>query len=114
VIKLISMIKRNYNKKLEDDLPETIDQAVDMLISHLSLRKRVKIANLVRDELISLDKSLSPYIWSKFQLWRNDSLIESGHYQYGRYYLQGDDTCTVIVKELWKKLRETHKLRIVR
>ena len=114
MINLISMIKRNYNKKFEDDLPETIDQAVDILISHLSLRKRVKIANLIRDELISLDKSLAPYIWSKFQLWRNESLIESGHYQYGKYYLQGDDTCTVIVKLLWKKLRETHKMRIVR
>ncbi|UCE55008.1 MAG: hypothetical protein JSV31_06095 [Desulfobacterales bacterium] len=108
------MIKRNYNNILEKDLPETIDQAVDMLISHFSLRKKVKIANMIRGDLISLDKSLAPYIWSKFQLWRNESLIESGHSQYGRYYLQGDDTCSVIVKELWKKLRETHKLRIVK
>ncbi|UCE53099.1 MAG: hypothetical protein JSV31_28225, partial [Desulfobacterales bacterium] len=88
--------------------------AVDMLISHLSLKNRVKIANMNRDDLIFLDKSLGTYIWSKFQLWRNQSLIESCHSQYAKYYLQGDDSCAVIIRELWNKLRKTHKLRIVK
>ena len=113
-ITLSDRIRIVPKKLLKKNIPETIDQAVDILISHLSLRNRVKIANMTIDYLISLDKSLGDYIWSKFQLWRNESLIESGHSQYGSYYLQGDDTCSVIVKELWKKLCNTHKLRIVK
>ena len=95
--------------------PETLREAIEILISNLPLREKTTIANMAEEELIKLNASLGRYIMDKFGLWSgNEKLVESC-LELADYPLRDeDDAAAVIVKELWLKLRQTHKLRIVR
>jgi len=85
------------------------------LISDLPLKEKTIIANMTEDELIKLNANLGRYILDKFGLWSgNEKLVESC-LALANYPLHDeDDAAAVIVKELWRKLRLTHKLRIIR
>jgi hypothetical protein len=95
--------------------PETVQEAIETLISDLPLKEKTTIANMTEDELIKLNANLGRYILDKFGLWSgNEKLVESC-LALANYPLHDeDDAAAVIVKELWQKLRQTHKLRIVR
>jgi hypothetical protein len=95
--------------------PETVQEAIEILISDLPLKVKTTIANMAEDELITLNANLGRYILDKFSLWSgNEKLVESC-LALANYPLHDeDDAVAVIVKELWQKLRQTHKLRIVR
>jgi hypothetical protein len=95
--------------------PETVREAIEILISDLPLKVKTTIANMTEDELITLNANLGRYILDKFGLWSgNEKLVESC-LALANYPLHDeDDAVAVIVKELWQKLRQTHKLRIVR
>ena len=96
-------------------LPRTVDQAVTRLMSDLSLRDKTKIAKLKEEELVSLYFSLGEYIRNTFELWSgNRELMESCRVLSGMNELQEDDASAFIVKELLKRLHETHKLRVVK
>lgn len=95
--------------------PGTVDQAVTRLMSDLSLRDKTKIAKLKEEELVSLYFSLGEYIRNAFGLWSgNRELIESCRTLSGMTELQEDDASAFIVKELLKRLHETHRLRVVK
>jgi hypothetical protein len=95
--------------------PETVQEAVETLISDLPLKEKTTIANMTEDELIKLNANIGRYILDKFDLWSgNEKLLESC-LALANYPLHDeDDAAAVIVKALWQKLRQTHKLRIVR
>jgi hypothetical protein len=94
--------------------PESVQEAIETLISDLPLKEKTTIANMSEEELIKLNASLGGYIMDKFGLWAgNEKLVESC-LQLADYPLHdADDAAAVIVKELWLKLKQTHKLRIV-
>ena len=95
--------------------PQTVAEAVDQLVSELSLKDRTKIANMQEDDLISLQFSLGRYIREKFDLWAgNTNLMESCRFAAGEVDLHADNASSVILTELWKKLRETNLLRVVK
>jgi len=86
-----------------------------MLIEHLPLKQKATIANMAESELIKLDASLGRYILNKFGLWsENEKLVESCLTKTDYPLHNEDDAAAVIVKELWRKLRETHKLRVIK
>ena len=88
------------------DPPLTIVDAVERLISDLSLKEKTGIANLEEDELSHLNISLGSHIRYHFGLWcDNDELIESCRSVSGEDTLHEDDTSVFIIKELWQGLR---------
>lgn len=95
--------------------PKTVQEAIEILISNLPLKEKTTIANMSEEELIKLNANIGRYIMDKFGLWSgNEKLVESC-LALADYPLHNeDDAAAVIVKELWLKLRQTHKLRIVR
>jgi hypothetical protein len=95
--------------------PETVQEAIETLISGLPLKEKTTIANMSEEELIKLNAGLGRYIMDKFGLWSgNEKLLESC-LELADYPLHdADDAAAVIVKELWQNLKQTHKLRIVR
>ena len=95
--------------------PKTVQEAIEMLISNLPLKEKTIIANMSEEELIKLNANLGRYIMDQFGLWYgNEELVESC-LELSDYPLHNEDAAAaVIVKELWLKLRQTHKLRIVR
>ena len=95
--------------------PKTVEEAVDRLINQLSLKDRTTISNLAEDELISLHISLGQYIRNEFGLWSgNKDLISSCCTIAKMDKIHENTAATLIIEELWKRLIETHKLRVVK
>jgi ribosomal protein S13 len=82
--------------------PSIVNEIADQIIADLSLDERVTMANLEDDQIEFINKLLAEYIQSKTKQWAAK---------------QADpDTleAEAIVKEIWNRLRETHRLRIVK
>jgi hypothetical protein len=94
--------------------PKTVDEAVKRLISDMSLKDRTIVANMAEIELSLLHANLGEYIRNEFGLWSgNQDLMASCCFFDKKEKVQEDEASSIIIRELWKRLRETHKLRIV-
>jgi ribosomal protein S13 len=82
--------------------PGIVDEIADQIIEDLSLNERVTIANLEDDQVEFINQLLAEYIQSKLKQWAA---------KYGE-----PDTweAEAIIKEIWNRLRESHRLRIVK
>ena len=97
------------------NFPQTVDEAVTRLILELPLRDRTEIAKMSEEDLGGLHVSLGNCIKNEFDLWgENKQLLESCRSVSGEHNLHVDSAASVIIKELWKTLRETHILRVVK
>ena len=94
----------------------TVDLVVDEIIAELTLAERVAAADLEENEFRVLELILGKYIRHKLdqvdyvvntELMR-DCLKKSGE------SLNEVDAAPIILKELWNRLRETHRLRVVK
>jgi hypothetical protein len=95
-------------------LPGTVDEALKHLISKLPLKDKAMIARMTEEELAYLHTSMGQYIRNRFGLWtQNLRLMQSCRLQSGRN-LSEDECSAFIVKELWTKLRASHRLRAVK
>ena len=95
--------------------PYSVKAAVNRLTSLMSLKDKATVANMSYNELSSLYHSLGDYIINSFgPLSRNPSLLESCREEYGRDFEREEDAVAVIIKALWKKLHQTHRLRVVK
>jgi hypothetical protein len=95
-------------------LPKTVDEAVKRLISDMSLKDRTIVANMAEIELSLLHANLGEYIRNEFGLWSgNSDLMTSCCFFAKKEKVQEDEASSIIIEELWKRLRKTHKLRIV-
>ena len=75
-------------------LIDTFYQIVDEIISEMPLKERVSLANMKREDVETLQSVFDLYI-------RNKIDPEGEEY-------------TNIMHELWKRLQETHRLRVVK
>ena len=70
---------------------------------------------MTENELMTLQFTLGSYISNEFGIFTgNRELRFSSKMHSGDVHLDPDDVSPLIVKELWKRLRESHKLRIVK
>ena len=96
--------------------PKTVDAVVDILISELTLAEMVATADLGEDELRVLELTLGKYIryrLDQLDVGVNKKLMEDCLVKSGES-LDEVDAATIIIKELWNRLQETHRLRIVK
>jgi len=111
--------KSSY-KTVKADKPERMDQpkavgdAVKVLIKQMGLKNKTVLASMSEDELDKLHFTLGLHIRNRFLYPRNDMLLESCRELANDKYLHWDQAASVIIRELWKKLKLTHKLRIVK
>ena len=112
--------ERSYNVMKTDrpesiDLPKTVKDAVDRLIGELSLKDKSTIANMAQDELTTLQTTLGSYIGNEFGIWSgNRDLLYACKLLSRDVHLDPDDVPPLIIKAFWKRLRESHKLRVVK
>ena len=66
------------------------------------------------NELPNLHFTIGLHIRNQFLYPRNDKLLESCREVARDKYLHWDQAASIIIRELWKKLRETHKIRVVK
>lgn len=96
------------------DQPETVAEAVTFLISKLSLKDKSVIANMSEDDLGDLRRTLGRYTINQLFYPGNDELLESCRQASMDKYLHWSQASRVIVKALWKRVRTSHKLRVVK
>jgi hypothetical protein len=95
--------------------PKTVDEAVDRLTSELPLKDKTTIANMNTEEVDSLNDTLGRYVIDSFGLWTgNKELVMSCRLESKNDAYNENAASMVIINRLWKKLRKTHKLRIVK
>lgn len=98
-----------------ENMPKTVDQAAEKLLSKLSLKEKTMIANIPEDNLINLYQSLEDYLQDEVNLWlTNKMLMESCCSISGDKHLSEHRASLIIIKALWKKLQKTNVLRIVK
>ena len=122
---LLSLVDAKYdqtindytNEQLLENLPlppKTVDDAVELLIDGMTLRDRNRIANMEIDGLVMLHNDLGTYMKDVFRLDHdNEEILESCRKIARQAVKDADDIAAVIVGTLYKKLKDTHKLRIV-
>ena len=85
--------------------PETVSEAVDRLLAHMSEKAREDLKNAVEDDLLSFHFGLGLYVRNNFGLWAgNDKLLESCG---GGVYplVHPDDVSAKIIKAAWERVR---------
>ena len=96
-------------------IPHTVEEAVDILIDKMQLKDKTKIAKMKEDDVIILHLTLGNYIRNKFGLWSgNEALMESCKEMIGKNKVHGGEASSVIIRMLWRKLCDTHALRLVK
>ena len=101
--------------QLPDIPPQSVNEAVNVLMSEMILKDKTKIVNMSEFDLEFLNVTLGQYIRNNFRLSTcNDALMESCKQLSGKDKLHPDMASQVIIEELWKKLSKTHKLRMVK
>ena len=101
--------------KKSNTLPATIDKAVDQIVNHLPFRERVVIAHIDESRKAILERLYFLYIKNKIDEWSgNTELIKSCLEFSGRKTSTNLIVEEIILKELIRRLQETHKLRVVK
>jgi hypothetical protein len=106
--------KNDYLKKLPIP-PKTIDEAVERLLYNFDLEDKVKITNMKLNDLMNLSANEHAYFKYAFDLLSaNKELLASCRSISKEHVYNEKDAVFVILEALWKKLRQTHKLRVVK
>ena len=97
--------------------PNTVDHIVNEIISELPLDDRVRTAYLDEDRLILLQLALGTYlrhlIDSQSEI-VNEKLRADCIKHSGIENLDDSEVATYILREIWNRLRKTHRLRVVK
>ena len=96
---------------------DTVDAVVDDIIAEMCLDDRVRTANLDEDGLLVLQLALGKYLRHLLENQPegvNRRLFKDCIRQSGNENLDEAEAASYILKKLWERLRETHKLRLVK
>jgi len=95
--------------------PKTTSEAVARLMAVLSLKEKNTIARMAAADLSQVHSTLGKYIREEFGLLTgNAKLIESCQAVGRRQAMLPDEASALIVRELWHKLKETYRLRVIK
>jgi hypothetical protein len=95
----------------------TIDAVIDDIIAEMPLDDRVRTANLDEDGVLVLQLALGKYL--RYLLNNqsegvNKKLLKDCIKHSGNQTLDKAEAPLYILKELWNRLQETHRLRVVK
>jgi hypothetical protein len=95
--------------------PRTLEEAVNQLSKSMALKDKVTVANMTEREMEALYPRLEKYIRVNFGLMSgNEDLMRSCMVELNIKNPDDRDAVEVILKAFWKKLRDTHRLKIVK
>jgi len=96
-------------------LPKTVDEAVESVLSELTLEESAILANTSEENLSVLSQVLTLFIDTKLgDSTVNRSLFEDCRTRSGNPNLNEAEGSKVIIEAIWQKVRETHLLRLVK
>jgi hypothetical protein len=95
--------------------PQNVNEAIKRLISQMALKDKTTVANMSQDELPNLYLTLGGYIMNNFGLLSgNHKLMESCRLEADGSFQHEEDAVAIIIKSLWEKLQQTHRLRVIK
>jgi len=96
-------------------LPKTIAEALELLTAEMSLKARTTIANMTERQIHNLNASLGRYIREKFALISGNQELMKSCRSFSKQKLnRKEEVSGYIIKQLWQRLRKTHKLRVIK
>jgi hypothetical protein len=102
-------------KARPENLPGTVAEAVEALLSRLSLKDKTAIANMKTHEIPTLYPTLGAFIRKEFGLSTgNEELARSCRFVAKSRKLQPEEAARVIIRRVWNTLKETHSLRVLK
>lgn len=110
-------VSRKMSAIAKENWPNEVKNAVTILTQKIPLKDRIFIANMFESELAGLDQTLGRYIRDHFGLWgENRALIHDCKEYTGQKDadIHPDTAVAAIIKELWFRLKKTHRLRIIK
>ena len=95
--------------------PRSVAEAVDSLISMMTKKEMVAISRMTEPDIRYPSRNLMQFICKRFGLDSgNEPLLQSCMLIGENNNLDGEGASAVIIRELWLKLHETHRLRRVK
>lgn len=95
--------------------PDSVDAAVARLVKELPLKDRSRLAGMGEHDLAHLHPSLNLYIQNTYGLGaENSALMQSCRAAADGAELDPEAAGAVIIRKLWEKLQETHRIRRVK
>ena len=95
----------------------TVDEVVNEIIAEMPLDDRVRVANLDEDGIAVAQLALGKYLRYLIDNQSedlNEKLLRDCIKQSGNEKVDEDEAALYILKELWNRLRDTHRLRAVK
>jgi len=112
---MTAMTNRSRQTIPMGDPPRSVDEAVERLISELSLKDRVAIAKMDEWGLSALHVTLGPHIRERYGFWTgNEALMESCRILSGKERFDIATGPALIIDVMWARLRRTHAMRAVK
>jgi hypothetical protein len=100
---------------IQNLFPKTVDEAVNILMAEMPLKDKAKIAKTEEEDLSGLHMFLGGYIRRAFGLWSgNCALLKSCAKAAGKKKIHPDDASSIIINELWNRLKTTHAMRAIK
>jgi len=108
----LKLNKSDSSKELQK--PETVDEAIDRLMSEMNLKDLTKLATMQQDDLINLHSTVGIWIRNNFVYPRNDKLLQSCRAVSSDKFLHYGQIHKVLIRQLWIRLQGTHRLKVVK
>jgi len=106
--------KQEYLKKLPI-LPKTVDEAVELLITNLSVEEKVKMSNMSFDDINKSNSKLLVYFKKVTDLLSNNKKLLSSCRSISKDCLYNvNDASRIIIEAFLRKVRKTCKLKVVK
>lgn len=93
--------------------PASVDDIVNLILTEMSLKDRVIVANMKEEQLELLQPTLGRHIQIRLEYWRQSALPVATLEKIEQETAGANDVSTLIIEKVWGKLRTTHRLRII-
>jgi hypothetical protein len=91
--------------------PRSVDEVVDQIIADFSLRDKVETANLAEEDLYIIKAVLGIYVGEKVDEWLINNEL---HSDLSNDLIDAAEASKTILEKIWERLRETHRLRVIK
>ena len=96
-------------------MPKTVESAVERLSVNMPLKAKADLARQSEGDLMKLHFTYGSFLRNQFGLWANNiDLLDDCRKVSGKTVMPPEEASLVIIRELWKRLKKTHRMRVIK